>query len=62
MVIWQIIYWHPTHLIDCRWDEDNGVCCHDPRIDGAICLKMFQYLPSGHSPGMTLSKAARYIP
>ncbi|CDM36518.1 hypothetical protein PROQFM164_S05g000351 [Penicillium roqueforti FM164] len=53
----------PTHHLKCRWAEDNGVPCQnlvskDSRIDGAICLKMFQDLPTGHSPAMGLSKAA----
>lgn len=56
----------PTHHLKCRWAEDNGVRCQnlvskDSRIDGAICLKMFQDLPTGHSPAMGLSKAARYL-
>lgn len=56
----------PTHHIECRWAEDNGVRCQNPvskdsRIDGAICLKMLQDLPTGHSPAMGLSKAARYM-
>ncbi|CAP91119.1 hypothetical protein PCH_Pc13g00500 [Penicillium rubens Wisconsin 54-1255] len=56
----------PTHHLKCRWAEDNGVRCQnlvskDSRIDGAICLKMFQDLPTGHSPAMGLSKAARPV-
>lgn len=56
----------PTHHLGCRWVEDNGVRCQNSvsknsRIDGAICLKMFQDIPTGHSPRMRLSEAARYM-
>jgi hypothetical protein len=56
----------PTHHLECRWIGDNGARCQNPvtkdsRKDGAICLKMFQDLPTGLSPAMRLSKAARYM-
>jgi hypothetical protein len=56
----------PTHRLGCRWVDDNGVCCQNPvskdsRINGAICLKMFQDLPTGHPPKTRLSEAARYM-
>ncbi|KAJ6022347.1 uncharacterized protein N7446_014147 [Penicillium canescens] len=54
----------PTHRLGCRWVEDNGVCCNNPvskdsRRNGAICLKMFQDLPTGHPPKTRLAEAAR---
>jgi hypothetical protein len=56
----------PTHRLECQWVEDNGVRCQnfvskDSRQNGAICLKMFQDLPTGHSPAMRLLKAASYM-
>lgn len=56
----------PAHRLDCLWARDDGARCGNTvpkssRINGAICLRMFQVFPVNHSHELRLSKAARYL-
>jgi hypothetical protein len=55
----------PIHRLECIWVKDGARCWNavskSSRINGALCLRMFQEFPVSHSHELRLSMAASYM-